>query len=85
MNFFNSLKNILKDKLQNLLRILPRQPEIDLKNNLKSSQIYPYGNYIKNIFMYVILINKIDITILSMKKIFSISQLTGAEFIQLKT
>lgn len=50
MNFFNSLKNILKDKLQNLLWILPRQPEIDLKNNLKSSQIYPYGNYIKKLF-----------------------------------
>ena len=50
MIFFNSLKNILKDKLQNLLWVLPRKPEIDLKNNLKSSQIYPYGNYIKKLF-----------------------------------
>ena len=50
MNFFKSIKEIIKDKLQTLLWILPRQPEIDLKNDLKSSQIYPYGKNIRKLF-----------------------------------
>ena len=50
MNFFKSIKEIIKDKLQTLLWILPRQPEIDFKNDLKSSQIYPYGKNIRKLF-----------------------------------
>ena len=51
MNLFKSIKEILKDKLQTLLWILPRQPEIDYKNDLKSSQIYPYEKILENSFM----------------------------------